>query len=249
MDARITPVILSGGAGTRLWPLSRAGRPKQMLALTGAESMLRMTARRVADRGFYAPPIVVAPAAQAVAIEAEVEEIGALILEPCARNTAPAIALAALAVPADALLLVLPSDHTVGNPAALDGAVRRAAPFAAEGWIVTFGMEAERAETGYGYVERGELLGDGVHAAAAFVEKPDAARAADFVAGGRHDWIGGIFLMRADAVIEGLERHAPDIIAAARRAMELRRTEGSRVMPEAEAFAAAPSSAAGSPTV
>lgn len=239
MDARITPVILSGGAGTRLWPLSRAERPKQMLALTGSESMLRATARRVADRTFYAPPVVVAPAAQAAAIEAEVEDIGALILEPCARNTAAAIALAALDAAPEALLLVLPSDHLVREPAALDAAVRRAAPFAARGWIVTFGMKAERAETGYGYVERGERLGEGVHAAAAFVEKPDAARAEAFVAGGRHDWNGGIFLMRADVVVEGLERHAPDIIAAARRAMELRQVEGSRVMPEAEAFAAA----------
>jgi mannose-1-phosphate guanylyltransferase/mannose-6-phosphate isomerase len=241
MDARITPVILSGGAGTRLWPLSRAGRPKQMLALTGAESMLRMTARRVADRAVYAPPVVVAPAAQAAAIEAQVEEIGTLILEPCARNTAAAIALAALTVAADALLLVLPSDHMVGDPAALDAAVRRAAPFATKGWIVTFGMKAERAETGYGYVERGPLLGEGVHEAAAFVEKPDAGRAAAYVQGGRHDWNGGIFLMRADVLVAGLERHAPAIIAAARRAMELRQTEGARVMPDAEAFAAAPS--------
>jgi mannose-1-phosphate guanylyltransferase/mannose-1-phosphate guanylyltransferase/mannose-6-phosphate isomerase len=241
MDALITPVILSGGAGTRLWPLSRAGRPKQMLALTGAEPMLRTTARRVADRAVYAPPVVVAPAAQAAAIEAEVEEIGTLILEPCARNTAAAIALAALAVTADALLLVLPSDHMVADPAALGAAVRRAAAFAAQGWIVTFGMKAERAETGYGYVERGPLLGEGVHEAAAFVEKPDAARAAAYVEGGRHDWNGGIFLMRADVLVAGLERHAPAIIAAARRAMELRQTEGARVMPDAEAFAAAPS--------
>jgi len=173
----IVPVILSGGAGTRLWPLSRGARPKQMLDLGGGGSMLALTAERVAEPGLFAPPVVVGAAAQADAIEAELGGIGALILEPYPRNTAPAIALAALAGGRDEMLLVLPSDQLIRDAAGFRAAVRRALPVAAEGWIVTFGMKAERAETGYGYVERGEALGEGVFAAARFVEKPDAATA------------------------------------------------------------------------
>jgi len=238
---RVIPVILSGGAGTRLWPLSRVRRPKQMLALLGSQSLLRMTARRVSDRPLYEAPMVVAPDEQADAGEAEVEELGKLILEPSARNTAPAIALAALNAPPEALLLVLPSDHLISEPAALDAAVRRAVPLAARGWIVTFGMKAERPETGFGYVERGPPLAEGVDAAASFIEKPDAARAQAFVDGGRHVWNGGIFLMRADVVVAGLERHAPPIIAAARASVDGQQVEGRRIRPGADAFADAPS--------
>lgn len=236
---RVTPVILSGGAGTRLWPLSRAGRPKQMLDLTGGGSMLALTVARVADPALYAPPMVVAGEDQAEAIAREVP--GArLILEPCARNTAPAIALAAHAAAADDLLLVLPSDHLVRDVAGFAGAVRRAAPFARAGWIVTFGMKAERPETGYGYIERGEELGEGVFAAARFVEKPDAETAAAWVAGGRHDWNGGIFLMRAGTYVEALAAHAPDMAEAAAAAMAGAAREGGRILPEPSAFKASP---------
>ena len=237
---RVTPVILSGGAGTRLWPLSRRSRPKQMLALLGPESMLRATAGRLADRSLYRAPVVVAPADQAEAVEAEVPEAARLILEPCARNTAPAIALAALNAAPDELLLVLPSDHLIRDVAAFDAAARRALPFAREGWIVTFGMAADRPETGYGYIRRGEALADGVFAAERFIEKPDASSAQALLDEGGCDWNGGIFLMRADTLIQGLERHAPDVIAAAREAVERQRCEGRRIWPEAEAFAAAP---------
>ena len=215
IEGRIIPVILSGGAGTRLWPLSRAGRPKQLLDLTGGGSMLALTAARVADPALYSAPAIVAGEDQAEAVSAELP--GArLLLEPCSRNTAPAIALAALEAAPDDLLLVLPSDHLVRDPAGFNAAVRRAAPFAREGWIVTFGMKAERPETGYGYVERGAALGEGVFAAERFVEKPDAATAAGFVAGGRHDWNGGIFLMRSGTYLDALERHAPEILACVR---------------------------------
>lgn len=236
---RVTPVILCGGAGTRLWPLSRKDRPKQLLALTGAETMLRLTARRVGDAGLYAPPLIVGGADQAAGIEAEVD--GTVILEPAARNTAPAIALAALNVAPETVLLVLPSDQTIADGAGFDAAVRRALPFAREGWIVTFGMTPDRPETGYGYIQRGAELADGVFAVGRFVEKPDAATAAGYLAAGGHDWNGGIFLMRADVLIAGLARHAPEILAAARNAVAGQRQEGRRIRPEPDAFAAAPS--------
>jgi len=236
----IVPVILSGGSGTRLWPLSRRAKPKQMLDLLGGGSMLGVTAARVTDDVLFAPPMLVAAAAQAEAIEAALPHAGRLILEPEARNTAPAIALAALAADADDVLLVLPSDHMVGDPAGFRDAARRALPFALEGWIVTFGMKAERGETGYGYIERGPALGEGVHQAVRFVEKPDAATAGRYAASGRHDWNGGIFLMRAGTYLDQLERHAPEIAKAARAAMEGAKRQGRRLLPDAAAFAASP---------
>ena len=239
-EARIIPVILCGGAGSRLWPLSRQARPKQMLALDGGESLLRQTAARVADGRLFAPPTVVGSAAQADAIAREVPGLGALILEPAARNTAPAIALAALDAAPDDVLLVLPSDHAIADAAGLRDAVRRALPLARDGWIVTFGMAPDRPETGYGYIRRGAPLAEGVFRADRFVEKPDSATAERFLAEGGHDWNGGIFLMRADAVIGGLATHAPDILAAARQAYELSARDGSRILPDAAAFGAAP---------
>ena len=168
-------------------------------------------------------------------------DLGALILEPEGRNTAPAIALAALEAEPDALLLVLPSDHLVKDVAAFRDAVRLAAPAARDGWIVTFGMRAERPETGYGYIERGAALSEGVFAAARFVEKPDAATAEAYVAGGRHDWNGGIFLFRAGTMIEALRALAPEVLDAAKVALVDAGREGRRVMPDLAAFAGAPS--------
>jgi mannose-1-phosphate guanylyltransferase/mannose-1-phosphate guanylyltransferase/mannose-6-phosphate isomerase len=236
----IVPIILSGGAGTRLWPLSRSARPKQMLDLLGGGSMLGVTAARVTEDALFAAPILVAGAAQADAVEAALPHVGSLILEPEAKNTAPAIALAALAVAADDVLLVLPSDHRVGDPAGFREAARRALPFAQEGWIVTFGMKAERGETGYGYIERGPALGEGVHQAVRFVEKPDAATAGRYASGGRHDWNSGIFLMRAGTYLDALAAHAPEIAAAAKAAMAGAKRAGRRLLPDAAAFAAAP---------
>ena len=238
---KIVPVILSGGSGTRLWPLSRAARPKQMLDLLGGGSMLAVTAARVSDETLFAAPLLVAGARQADAIEAELPKAGSLILEPEAKNTAPAIALAALAVDRDDILLVLPSDHLISDAAGFREAARVALPFAEAGWIVTFGMKAERAETGYGYIERGPALGQGVHQALRFVEKPDAATAELYAAGGRHDWNGGIFLMRAGTYLDALALHAPEISATATSAMAGAKREGRRVLPDAAFFAASPS--------
>jgi mannose-1-phosphate guanylyltransferase len=242
LSHKIIPVILSGGSGTRLWPLSRRARPKQMLDLAGGGTMLALTVARVADPELFAAPILVAGTDQAEAVAQALPETGILILEPEARNTAPAIALAALTVARDDLLLVLPSDHLVGDPAGFHDAVRRARPFAESGWIVTFGMKAERGETGFGYIERGAALGEGVHQAVRFVEKPDAATAGRYAAGGRHDWNAGIFLLSAGTYLDALQAHAPKIAKAAKGAMAGATRKGRRVLPDAAAFAASPSS-------
>jgi mannose-1-phosphate guanylyltransferase len=209
--ATIRPVILSGGAGTRLWPLSRAGRPKQFLALAGEESLLKATARRASAWG---PPIVIAGQDQALAVRAEVPD-ARLVLEPCARGTAAAIALAALAASEEELLLILPSDHYVEDEAAFLAAVTRAAPLAAEGWLVTFGIAPDRPETGYGYIKRGEALADGAYRAARFAEKPDRATASAWLAEGGWDWNSGIFLFGRQVLLDALREHAPDVLAAA----------------------------------
>jgi len=236
--ALIVPVILSGGAGTRLWPLSTPDQPKQFHALSGTETMLRLTAARVADRSRFAAPIVVASAAHADAVEAQLDDIGALMLEPLGRNTAPAVALAALSAQPDDLLLVMPSDHVIADPDAFQAAIDRAAGAAAQGWLMTFGIAPDRPETGYGYIKRGAALGDGAFAVDRFVEKPDAATATAYLAAGGHDWNGGIFLFRAADLLAGLEAHAPDILAATRQALAAGQNEGRRITPDPTLFAA-----------
>lgn len=235
----ITPVILCGGAGTRLWPLSRHARPKQMLKLAGDRTLLEATVARVRDPDLFGPALFVAAASQSEALAQSAGERDRIILETVPRNTAMAIALAALNSPRE-MLLVLPSDHLVADPAGLVEAVRRALPAATAGWIVTFGMKPATAETGFGYVERGDEIGEGVFAARRFVEKPGLADATAFVAGGRHDWNGGIFLMRADVLIEGLRRHAPEILEAAERAVANQRVDGGAIEPDGEAVQTAP---------
>ncbi|MBB5684424.1 mannose-1-phosphate guanylyltransferase/mannose-6-phosphate isomerase [Sphingobium boeckii] len=244
-QTRIIPVILSGGSGTRLWPMSRPESPKQMLALTAEETMLQLTALRVQDKARFADPIVVANGAHTEMIETQLAKVGvtpqALILEPLARNTAPAIALAALAAPDPASpLLVMPSDHVIADEAAFEKAIAAALPLAAEGWMVTFGITPDAPETGYGYIKIGEPIGAGVHKVARFVEKPDRATADAMIASGDHAWNGGIFLFRADAFLAALAIHAPAMLAAAQEAMAAARRQGTQIHPDAAAFARSP---------
>ena len=240
---KITPVILSGGSGTRLWPLSTDARPKQFLPLAGTETMYAATLARCGDAARFATPIVVGAERHAGLLEAEASAEARIILEPMARNTAPAIALAALAAGPHALLLIMPSDHVIADLPAFLNAVDTAVPAAEAGWLVTFGITPTGPETGFGYIAMGETLpaAAGVRRAARFIEKPELARAEAMLAAGSHVWNAGIFLLRSDRLIEELHAHAPTMLAACERAMAGAVQEGALVRPDAAAFADCPS--------
>ncbi len=236
----ITPVILSGGSGTRLWPMSRGECPKQFLALTAPETMFELTLARAGDAERFAQPVIVAGAHHAELVEKQLRNRPAtLILEPCARNTAPAIALAALCV--NGPMLVMPSDHVISDVPAFLAAIDAALPLVEAGWLVTFGIKPDGPETGYGYIQTGEALAPGVSRVARFVEKPDRATAEKMIAGGDHVWNGGIFLFRADAYLDALSEHAPEMLGACQAAMLGSQKIGARILPDAAAFAATPS--------
>lgn len=242
----IIPVILSGGEGTRLWPLSRPERPKQFLPLVGAASMIQLTVQRTSGRAGFAPPLIVANAAHTQLIDAQLAEAGEedamFILEPAGRNTAPAIALAALvAENPHAPLLVMPSDHVIGDVEAFHAAIASALPLVQEGWLVTFGITPDAPEVGYGYIRLGEALAEGVHRVERFVEKPDAAAAEMMLAQGGHAWNAGIFMFRADTYLAALERYQPAMLAAVRRAMAASTRDGPHIIPDASHFSECPS--------
>lgn len=243
---KILPVILSGGSGTRLWPLSRPERPKQFHRLLSSRTMLQTTALYVADRSRFAPPLIIGGADFGGEIRRQMDDAEIdgfrVILEPHARNTAPAIALAALiAARPDDLLLILPSDHSILVPDALRHAIDLAAPLAREGWLCTFGIEPETPNTGYGYIRMGDALAPGVHGISSFIEKPNAERAQDMLDAGGYLWNAGIFLLRADAFLAALALHQPAVATAAAEAMAAAnvRLDGT-ILPDAKAFAVAP---------
>jgi mannose-1-phosphate guanylyltransferase / mannose-6-phosphate isomerase len=246
----IHPVILSGGSGTRLWPMSRALYPKQLLALTGERSLLQQTAARVVGDAGFAPPLIIANEEHRFIIAEQLREIGvtadALVLEPVGRNTAPAACVAALRLAEhepDGLMLVMPSDHAIVDLAAFRDATGRAAEAARAGHLVTFGITPERAETGYGYISKGQKLAGcaGAFAVAGFVEKPDAAAAARYVASGDHFWNSGIFLFPVALYLAELERLRPDMLAACRAALAAACVDADFVRLDRAAFAACPS--------
>lgn len=245
METKIRPIILSGGAGTRLWPMSRSSSPKQLHKLIGSGTMLQMTIARVLDRSRFAAPLIVASEAHAPEIERQLGEAGfdieALVLEPTGRNTAAAIALAAsLANPEDTLL-VMPSDHLIGDAPAFIAAVDRAAPAAGDGWLVTFGIRPTSGETGYGYIRRGDRLSAELHRVERFLEKPKPRIAAQLACDGNHYWNAGIFMFRADAILAALETHAPDVLRSVQNSVALGKTGEGRFRPNGRAFQAAPS--------
>ena len=242
----VRPVLLSGGSGTRLWPLSREAYPKQFLPLVGEDTMLQATWERVGPLSGEAP-IVVANESHRFLVAEQLRQVGApvprILLEPVGRNTAPAIAVAALQALADGddpLLLVLPSDHVVANVDAFRAAVREASAAAEGGALVTFGIVPTAPETGFGYIEAAGCDA-GVRQVERFVEKPDAATAQRYLEAGGYYWNSGMFLFRASRVLAELERFRPDIVAACRAAFDRAARDGDFVRLDSEAFAACPS--------
>ena len=247
--AQVVPVILSGGTGTRLWPVSRESFPKQFWPLIGAHSMIQETALRAVGPHF-APPIVVCNNEHRFLVAEQLREAGVaqprILLEPVGRNSAPAILAAALLVAEtdpDAILWMMAADHAIQDMPAMHAALLVACAAAADGRIVTFGMHPQSAETGYGYIEVGAALPGiaGANSVTRFVEKPDAATAAAFVAGGRHMWNSGMFVFTAAALIAEVERHAPDLLAAVRPAVAGRQEDLDFIRLEPAAFTACPS--------
>ncbi|MGN6225922.1 MAG: mannose-1-phosphate guanylyltransferase/mannose-6-phosphate isomerase [Dyella sp.] len=243
----LIPLILSGGSGTRLWPVSRRNQPKQFLALAGRETLFQQTVARTQHLPEVQAPIVVASEDHRfLAAEQLLQSAvagAAILLEPCARNTAPAIALGAmhaLARDPDAMLLVLPADHLIGDGAQFVDAVNRAIPVAQAGWLVTFGIRPDRPETGFGYIRRAEALPEGGFRVERFVEKPDAATAEGYVADGGYDWNSGMFLFKAARYLEELGKHAPLMLAAVRAAYASASTDLDFVRIDGELFAAVP---------
>lgn len=239
----ITPIILCGGSGTRLWPRSRVSKPKPFLPLVGDQTLFEATLARCADRSVFAAPVVVTGQGHLDHVTAQSGGVTGLqiIVEPSAKNTAPAIALAAARLPEDAIILVCPSDHHIADGAAFIRAAQAAAGLAADDWMVAFGIEAKRPETGFGYILRGDRI-DGVHAnsghrIAKFVEKPDLTTAEQFLADGGYSWNGGIFAFRAGAYLTALETHRPEMAKCVRQAVVNGAEQGTNFYPMAGAFA------------
>ena len=224
----ITPTLLCGGSGTRLWPLSRKSYPKQFAPLLGERSLFQEAVQRLAGPGF-APPLIITGEEFRFIVTEQLASLrtdpGAVLIEPEGRNTAPAAALAALQVAAgdpQGLVLLAPADHAIPDADAFRAAVMAGVEEARAGRIVTFGIRPTRAETGYGWLETGAARAPGVHALTRFVEKPDAATAAALLGGGRHLWNAGIFLARADVLLDAFRAHAPDILRAVEAAFAAR---------------------------
>ena len=246
MTDRIHPVILCGGAGTRLWPASREALPKQFLKLVGERSTFQETCLRLGDPSLFERPVVVANRDYRFLVREQLEEIGVdaeIVLEPARRNSAPAAAAAANLIAGrepNALVLILAADHVVSEPESFVAACRRAAAAARAGYIVTFGIEPDHPATGYGYIRPGKAIAgaEGARAVAAFVEKPDAATAARYVKDG-YLWNSGNFLFRADVFLDEYRAFAPASADAAARAVEKATDDLGFILLDPEAFAAA----------
>ena len=250
MPHKIIPVIMSGGSGTRLWPASRKAAPKQLLALLSDQTMIQETAARLSgvsgDIEFLAP-LIICNAAHGALISQQLADIGIkdaqVIVEPMGRNTAPCAAVAAMAAQAidpHALILLAPADHHIADRPALHRAIGNAARIADEGYMVTFGITADRPETGYGYIQKGAPLHDGF-SVKAFKEKPDAQTAQSYLDSGEYFWNAGIFLFRPSALLEEMSAHCPEIASASRKAFELGEKKDGALHLDSDSFAACPS--------
>ncbi len=246
---RIFPFLLSGGAGSRLWPLSRESYPKQLLPMAGEQTLLQETALRVSDPERFEPLAVIANAEHRFLVAEQLRELGmeaSIILEPFGRNTAPAVAVAALSALAkdpQALILAAPADHRVSDQAAFRAAIDAAIPAAAQGGLVLFGIRPSGPATGYGYIHLGEAV-DGaptVRKVRAFVEKPDQATAQIYLDGGEHVWNSGIFLMDARTLVEEMRLHAPEVLAGAEQTLARAARDADFLRLDSEALASCPS--------
>ncbi|MXP27098.1 NTP transferase domain-containing protein [Altererythrobacter indicus] len=239
----ITPVILCGGGGSRLWPRSRQTRPKPFLPLIGQSTLFQSTLERCNDADLFDKPVIVTGDAHISYVLDQGHQDGtmSLIVEPQPRNTAAAIALAAMRLPQDAIMLVCPSDHYIANVDAFRETAKAAAVLAEEGWLVAFGIAANMPETGYGYIKRGQPI-DGGFRVDRFVEKPDLEHATSFLADGGYSWNGGIFAFRASRFLEELEKHRPDIAHSVAEAVKQGALdEQGFFRPDASIFADTPS--------
>ncbi len=256
---KLFPVILCGGSGTRLWPLSRESQPKQFLALNGTLSLLQQTLQRLdslpAPLPAAQPPLLVANHEHRFLVAAQVHAIrqnfSGLVLEPVGRNTAPALTLAALqalhnttqeaASNGDPVLMVMPADHALQDLKQFHIALARAWPLALAGGIVTFGIVPHRPETGYGYIHCGAATGEGSFAVQNFLEKPDLSNAQTLVTGGQHLWNSGMFMLRAQTWLDAITTFRPDIMQACQQAMASSTRDLDFVRPDARAFTSCPS--------
>ena len=247
---KVVPVVLSGGSGSRLWPMSREQYPKQLLNLCSDHSMIQDTVRRVTEPGRFAAPLVVCNHEHRFVIGEQLQCIGVtprgIVLEPMGRNTAAACAVAAMIAASDdpeALLLFLPADHLILDVPAFLAAVDAAAVAAAAGNLVTFGIAPTAPETGYGYIRRGVALDGlaGTHRVAAFVEKPTRAVAETYLASGEYSWNSGMFLFPSSLLLAEMERHVPAVVEACRQALAEGETDLDFFRLAPDAFAKAPS--------
>ncbi|MGH8128168.1 MAG: mannose-1-phosphate guanylyltransferase/mannose-6-phosphate isomerase [Gammaproteobacteria bacterium] len=243
----LIPVILSGGSGTRLWPLSRKNLPKQFLTLAGDATLFQQTVQRTRALDDAVEPIVVCSEEHRFLVAEQLRALAvdgaSILLEPMPRNTAPAIALAAwqaIAKDPDAVLLVLPADHLIGDTASFAGAVQNATPLAEQGWLVTFGIRPAGPETGFGYIKHAEALSDAGFRVDRFVEKPDATTAKKYIDAGDYEWNSGMFLFKASRLLEELQQHAAAMHAASKVAFDKAKADLDFVRIDKDAFATSP---------